>query len=174
MPAVRLAPPVLVLWAACLSDAVAQTDSFPAQPRRGTVPCTVTRISDGDTIQCAGNVRVRLIGIDAPERDQEPFGTAAASALAAMLPTGSRAHLEADVAPRDQYGRTLAYVWLDGVMVNWRMIRDGWAVPVVVAPNVQYVDFFRAARDRARRERRGLWSVGGFACEPAAHRAGRC
>jgi len=134
----------------------------------------VTRIVDGDTIECDGKVRVRLIGVDSPERDQEPFGTAATAGLASMLLVGSTVELEPDVEPRDRYDRVLAYVWSEGRMTNWLMVRYGWAVPIVFPPNVQYVDFFRSARDQARMERRGLWSVDGFRCEPAAHRARRC
>ena len=136
--------------------------------------CTVSRISDGDTIECQGKIRVRLIGIDSPERDQEPFGTAATAGLASMLLVGSSVELEPDVESRDRYSRVLAYVWHEGRMINWLMVRYGWAVPIVLPPNVQYVDFFRQARDQARNEGRGLWSVDGFRCEPASFRAKRC
>jgi len=163
-----------LLALALAGPAWAQVDSAPASPRRPTEPCVVARISDGDTIECVGRIRVRLIGIDAPERDQEPFGTAAKAGLAAMLPPGSTVELEPDVERRDRYDRVLAYVWLAGRMLNWRLVRDGWAVPIVFPPNVQYVDYFRAARDLARKEGRGLWSVAGFECEPAAHRAKKC
>lgn len=138
------------------------------------MPCTVTRISDGDTIECVGKVRVRLIGVDSPERDQEPFGTAAMAGLASLLVVGTTVELESDVEPRDRYDRVLAYAWQGGRMINWLMVRQGWAVPLVFPPNVQYVDFFRQARDLARQEGRGLWAVDGFRCEPAAHRARRC
>jgi micrococcal nuclease len=134
----------------------------------------VTRISDGDTIECNGKFRVRFIGVDSPERDQEPFGTAATAGLAAMLLIGSTVELEPDVDRRDRYDRVLAYVWSEGRMINWLMVRYGWAVPIVFPPNVQYVEYFRSARDLARSESRGLWSVDGFRCEPAAHRARRC
>src|SRR5688572_27384658 len=50
------------------------TDSGPATPRRETSSCTVTRIVDGDTIECARVGRVRLIGMDTPESNQAPFG----------------------------------------------------------------------------------------------------
>jgi micrococcal nuclease len=170
-PPIRL---LLALLALDASTASAQSDSAPVSPRRPTVPCTVTRISDGDTIECAGKVRVRLIGVDSPERDQEPFGTAAKAGLAAMLIVGSVVQLEPDVEARDRYDRVLAYVWYQGRMINWLLVRDGWAVPLVFPPNVRYAEYFSAARDQARKDGRGLWSVDGFRCEPAAHRARRC
>jgi len=91
-----------------------------------------------------------------------------------MLVVGSTVQLEPDVEPRDYYGRVLAYVWHEGRMINWLMVRYGWAVPIAFPPNVQYLEHFRVARDQARKEDRGLWRVDGFRGEPAANRAKRC
>jgi len=162
---------VLCVFASPLS---AQSDSAPASPRRPTVDCVVSRISDGDTLRCQGGARVRLIGIDAPEREQKPFAESALAGLRSLVEVGDTIQLEPDVDPRDQYDRVLAYAWRSGRMVNWRMVREGWAVPITVSPNVQYVDYFRSARDAARKDGRGLWAVDGFRCEPAAYRAKRC
>lgn len=150
------------------------TDSGPSQPVRQTFPCTVTRIIDGDTIECSGAGRIRLIGIDTPELNQRPFGIRASSALAALIALGAEVQLEQDVEARDRYGRLLAYVWSDGTLVNWRMIREGWAVLLTYPPNVQYVDWFTDAQRRAREEGRGLWAVAGFDCLPVDRRRGRC
>ena len=151
-----------------------RADSGPARPRRQTVACTVTRITDGDGIVCDRIGRVRLIGIDTPEMDQRPFGPQAAAALGALVRVGSVVQLEADVEERDPYRRALAYVWVGHSMVNWRMVRDGWAVLLTYPPNVQYVDAFTEAERRAREEKRGLWATGGFDCAPADHRRNRC
>jgi micrococcal nuclease len=149
-------------------------DSGPASPRRQTVACTVMRITDGDGIVCHRIGRVRLIGIDTPEMNQRPFGKQAADALGEMVRVGSVVQLEADVEERDPYRRALAYVWVGRTMVNWRMVRDGWAVLLTYPPNVQYVDAFTDAERRAREEKRGLWATGGFDCTPAEHRRNRC
>ena len=45
----------------------AATELGVAVPVRRTVPCTVERLIDGDTIECRGAGRVRLIGMDTPE-----------------------------------------------------------------------------------------------------------
>jgi micrococcal nuclease len=149
-------------------------DSGPRSPRRETSSCTVTRIVDGDTIDCARVGRVRLIGMDAPESNQRPFGGQATKALASLVRVGAEVRLEPDVEARDRYGRLLAYVWLGDVMVNWRMVREGWAVLLTYQPNVQYVEWFVDAERRAREEGRALWSTGGFDCRPADRRAKRC
>jgi len=150
-------------------------DSGPTAPRRETIlSCLVTRIIDGDGIECEGTGRVRLIGIDTPELDQDPYGRQAAAALASFVRVGSTVRLEQDVEPRDRYGRLLAYVWVDSTLVNWRMVREGWAVLLTYQPNVQYVDWLIEAERKAREERRALWATGGFECRPADHRRREC
>jgi micrococcal nuclease len=142
-----------------------------AQPE---IECVVERVSDGDSITCGGE-RVRLLSIDAPELDQEPFGRAAQAFLEALLPVGSRARLRLDLERRDQHGRLLAYVYLpDGRMANRMMARQGFALPFVLPPNLRHVREIRAAADSARAGELGLWAVDAFACAPADHRAGRC
>ena len=146
----------------------------PSEPVRETESCVITRIVDGDTIECTRFGRIRLIGIDTPEGDQAPFGEMASDALATLAAQGDTVSVERDVELRDQYGRLLAYVWLDSAMVNFWLVREGWAVTLTYPPNVQYVDWFRDAEQRAREEGRGLWAVDGFDCRPRAHRRGQC
>ena len=149
----------------------------PAAPAQARLRCRVTSVSDGDTFRaaCPASTRVRLLLIDAPERDQAPFGSQARARLMALAPPGTQVTLELDVAPRDQYGRVLAYVWLaDGRMVNDEMARAGFAVPLVYPPNVRYIERIRRAEAEARAARRGLWAQDGFACSPKDHRRHRC
>lgn len=146
----------------------------PTGPRRRTVNCVVSRVTDGDSIECAGIGRVRLIGIDAPEGDQQPFGDQARDALERLIPVGARIQLEGDAEPTDRYGRRLSYAWREGLLVNWAMVRLGWAVLLTYPPNVQYVTAFESAQQAAREERVGLWATGGFECLPVRHRRGEC
>lgn len=168
----------LAMGIACEAQAAvvrsAQDDSVPREPMRKTRACTVARIVDGDTFHCRGGLRVRLLGIDTPEMTQRPFGERARSALRELLPIGSKVLLERDVQTRDRYGRHLAYVWRDSVLVNWVMLRRGWAVLYTAPPNVQYVEHFRKAQRAAREEAAGFWSIGALECAPIEHRQGRC
>jgi len=99
------------------------TDSGPPGPVRQTSTCVISRVVDGDTIECSGVGRIRLIGMDTPEMSQGPYGALATEALAELTPVGSTVELELDVEPRDRYGRLLAYVWANGLMVNWALVR---------------------------------------------------
>ncbi len=157
------------------------TTTKPARDERtspapaGTTACLVIRVYDGDTITCDGGRRVRLLLIDTPEMDQGAFGRLARNALLALVPLGTTVQLEYDVQTTDRYGRDLAYVHAPGVgMVNLALARQGFAMVAVYPPNVRHVDAIRAAVERARAERRGLWSGSAFECLPADHRAGRC
>lgn len=145
-----------------------------AGPQGPVEPCVVARIVDGDTFTCRGGLRVRLIGVDAPELSQRPFGAQAREALARWLPPGEEVALEADVEPVDRYGRRLAYAWRGAILVNWQMVRGGWAMLLTIPPNVRYSEAFLEAQRRAREAGVGLWGEGGFACRPSDRRRGRC
>ena len=140
----------------------------------GSVLLEVERIIDRDTIHCPPVGRIRLIGIDTPERRQQPFGPAATEALTAMTPIGSTIMVEFDVEREDRYDRILGYLWAEGELVNWRLVREGWALLATYPPNVRYTDAFLAAQQAAREDGSGLWAVDGFACEPASFRRGDC
>ncbi len=145
----------------------------PAQTRQ--IPCVVKVVTDGDTIRCADDRRVRLLQVDAPERDQRPTGPAARLALLRLAPPGTAVQLETDRRRTDQYGRTLAFVWLpDGRMANEELARTGNVVLLVYKPNVKYVDRITKAIDAARREKLGVWADGAPPCEPRDHRQHRC
>ncbi len=139
--------------------------SRPARPPSGDLhPAIVTRVVDGDTIyvSLAGrSVDVRLIGVDTPETvaPGQPVecGGPQASAFTESILEGRRVELEFDVQRIDPYGRTLAYVWLNGRLFNAVLVARGYARVATYPPDVKYVDVFLAAERRARAADRGLW-----------------
>jgi micrococcal nuclease len=141
------------------------TTSEPSPARSEAVP--VVRVVDGDTIQVrreGRDVTVRLIGIDAPEvgryRGQAECFGARAGEFARGLLDGERVRLEFDRDRTDPYGRTLAYVYLDdGRLANVVLVRRGFAVVTIIAPNDRYEDRLRAAEAAAGVEGAGLWSA---------------
>jgi micrococcal nuclease len=153
--------------------ALAAAACRPAGAQAGRT-CVVDHVGDGDSFRCRDGSRVRLIGVDAPELDQKPFGHRARAALERRMPHGTTLRLELDVQPRDRYGRWLAYAWRGDRLLNEEQLAEGFATTITVPPNVRHADRFREVARAAREERRGLWADGGFACEPAEHRRGRC
>lgn len=122
--------------------------------RRGIVKYVI----DGDTIVLESGEKVRYLGINAPEKGR-PFSTEATEQNKRLV-AGKEVGLELDVQTKDQYGRTLAYVWLGETMVNLELVRQGFANVYTVPPNVKYKDEFLAAEREAREAERGLWEKG--------------
>jgi micrococcal nuclease len=135
----------------------------------------VRSVNDGDTISAmVGNhfEKIRLIGIDAPEIGQQPWGEIAKRHLQEMLVSSSwKVTVEYDVEMRDKYGRLLAYLRTkDGRMVNREMVRGGYAVLFTMPPNVKYVKEFVAAEKYARKKKIGIWSRNGLKERPVVYR----
>ncbi|MFJ7258853.1 thermonuclease family protein [Streptomyces globosus] len=128
----------------------------------------VVRVVDGDTVELRRSgslVRVRLLGVDAPEVGSCFAGDSTAR-LRELLPTGSAVRVEYDTEPKDRYGRHLLYVWnARGVFVNEALARGGHAVGELHPPNRARHPQIAAAADAARRAGAGLWS--GCASSPA-------
>ena len=123
---------------------------------------TVVRVIDGDTILLSNGEKVRYIGINTPEvhhptRGKEPYGEVAAEANRRLV-EGKTVRLEFDVRQRDKYGRLLAYVYVDGQMVNRTLVRDGYAEVATYPPNVRHQDEFLKLQREAREQSRGLWA----------------
>jgi micrococcal nuclease len=142
----------------------------------------VTDVNDGDTISIkvesfAGFPlkieRIRLIGIDAPELRQEPWGRKAKRHLKKLISeSGWVVKVEFDVERRDQYGRLLGYLWSNknGSLINERMIEEGYAVLYTIQPNVRYVDRFVEAQKRAQSQALGIWGKKGLTQSPSSWR----
>jgi len=135
----------------------------------------VDRVSDGDTVSVMVGGRtekVRLIGIDAPEMAQRPWGKRAKQHLEEIISASSwNVSLERDIVERDKYGRLLGYIRTsDGRLINEMLVRDGYAVLYTFPPNVKYVDLFTAAQREAREKKLGIWSRNGLRQNPADFR----
>ncbi|MCE5194466.1 MAG: thermonuclease family protein [Nitrospiraceae bacterium] len=135
----------------------------------------VLRVSDGDTIKIIFNKKrtsVRLIGIDAPELKQKPWGQRSKKHLQELLKASDwQVRLEFDVDKRDRYDRLLCYVYTkDGDMINAKMLSDGYAVLYTITPNVKYVEQLRDAQLKAREQKLGIWGSDGLTEKPSDYR----
>lgn len=153
---------LLVLAASC---GPARTAPHPpaggAAEAGGGERVTLVRITDGDTIRVdAGGreERVRLIGIDTPERD-ECYFREATEHLRSLLEERPLTMVR-DVSDRDRYGRLLRYLYVDGRFVNALMVRDGYASAATYPPDVAHAPELVAAEREARLAGRGLWAPG--------------
>ena len=117
----------------------------------------VVRVIDGDTVQLRGVGRVRLIGVDTPERGT-CFEDAATRFTQARL-GGRRVRYELGDEEEDRYGRTLAYLHSRGRMHNLALVERGFAETLTIPPNDRFAKRFRRAERRARRGGVGRWGA---------------
>jgi len=152
-----------------LADAVqvpgaepAANPSEPASPTSATTPIDAAlkgqavNITDGDTFtlrySSLEEERVRLHGIDAPERNQ-PHGPAAGAELARLI-EGREVRVE--LVDRDNYGRLVARVWIGDLDINLALVEAGHA---------WWYEYYaqdrrdlELAEEAARRAQLGLWA----------------
>jgi micrococcal nuclease len=134
---------------------------------------TVTWIYDGDTLKVDPHGKVRLIGIDTPERENSKRdsylikkGISAArqrdiyqqaKAFNIKQVKGQQVTLTLDDPERDRYGRLLAYLQLpDGRMLNRVLLEQGLAV-VYRRFSFRMKEDFLTAEAEAMKNKRGLW-----------------
>ena len=139
----------LVLWAGCASSSGGRFEK-----------ARVQTVVDGDTLETTAGVRVRLLSVDAPERDTECYGPEAFAWLRDRL-LDRDILLDTDFVKEDDFGRQLAYVYLDGELVNADLLREGIGCILIIAPNNRYESFLRTVEDGARVRGDGLWSLCG-------------
>ncbi len=92
---------------------------------------TVLKVIDGDTILVESGNKVRLIGIDTPEKGM-PGSNEATSRLTGLL-QGVSVRVQA-CEEKDRYGRELAVLFIGDINVNLLMLEEGLAVPLLIPP----------------------------------------
>lgn len=122
---------------------------------------------DGDTCVVrladqAGTLKIRFIGIDAPEvsggadGEGQPLGIAARNQLNALI---KGKHVRIHAIKSDQYGRTLAQVYLDQLLVNTEMLARGFAEAYIWGQSDIDAPAYRAAQRDAKDSQLGIWSL---------------
>jgi micrococcal nuclease len=115
----------------------------------------VARVIDGDTLELEGGERVRLIGIDTPEKGEECFEEAKKGLERLVL--GRSVLLAKDVSERDKYGRLVRFVYLDGLLVNLVLVEEGFAHSFEYNPDTSLAPAFRESEARASVKGGCLW-----------------
>jgi endonuclease YncB( thermonuclease family) len=127
--------------------------SASAEVPSGAVQFSLKWISDGDTIVTTGDNRIRLWGIDTPERDQR-YGADATEALTEML---RNEQLYLETKDIDRYGRTVGVIYTtNGSEINLEMVCKGHAWWYQrYAPEASH---YEQCQDGAKDSRLGLWA----------------
>lgn len=162
-----------LLFAALFTGGDASLPPAGSESRQGAEPASierevavVERVIDGDTIVLASGERVRLIGIDTPERGECYFEEA--RAYLAWWLDRAEVVLESDGRDKDDYGRLLRYVFTNRqwggpastteFFVNDRMVEEGFARRLPIGDAKRYRGAFAASEEAARSAGVGRWS----------------
>lgn len=131
----------------------------------GASEAKVTRVVDGDTIELDDGRKIRLLLVDTPETTNghnDCYGTNAAQFTSDMV-LNKTVQLSYDVQCTDKYGRTLAYVTVDGMELNVLLVQRGYGCVLHISPDGDSrVNEFNGYQVEAKSANRGLWG----ACNP--------
>ena len=146
------------ILAVLLSWGLLQT-AIAADSQKATDSYLITKVTDGDSLR-AGDLRIRLHGIDAPEMKQECQDSNARGYKCGL---SSRAHLISLIQPpseircqtltKDRYGRLVMRCYKAGIDINAAMVRAGWAIAYR-----RYAKDYIAEENQAKALKKGLFS----------------
>ncbi len=124
----------------------------------------VKRVIDGDTI-VAGNQTIRMLGMNTPEKGEKYYSEAKEFLENKIL--GEKISLVFGKEKTDRYGRTLAYVFLNGKNINLELVENGFANYYFPSgKNKNYLDFKDAWNECIEKEIN--------LCEPSENKCGGC
>jgi micrococcal nuclease len=141
-----------------------------------TFVAKVDRVSDGDTVPVttsgATKLRIRLLGIDAPEiahgrKPGQPYGEEARDYFDHLI--GGKM-VQVDAYGPDRYHRVLAVIWDEQINVNLLVVAMGYAEVYRGARCQVDCPELDDAEAKARRDGVGIWKQGASYESPAAFR----
>ena len=140
-----------------LAQEPADGASWAVPPPAGLRQATVSRLADGDSFDIRWSDdntldEIRLLGINAPERDA-CFGSEARTLLGSLIDDQA---LLVDGVERDEFGRVLADVWVGDVFVNAALVAQGAAL--ALSGDGRHSTFIAQAQREAEQQQSGLWS----------------
>ncbi len=125
------------------------------QKARFTAQCV--HISDGDSIVLmykGAKLKVRLYGVDSPEKNQ-PFADESKEMLKKYV---NKKMVEVEGRGMDQYGRLVAIVKVDNVIVQEVLLTQGLTWYASSYCMESFCDKWKNKEEKARRLRKGLWA----------------
>ncbi len=128
----------------------------------GVGKVTLVRSVDGDTAHfydLSGDyIKVRFLGVDTPEstKEHEPWGKAASSFTSSILTKAKEIVLYQEEQKTDAYGRHLAFVFADGVLVNLYLVQEAYSNSTLSSKS-KYFEIFTKASIEVSKTGRRYW-----------------
>jgi micrococcal nuclease len=160
-----------ILW--LISGLVLLASCQASPPKYPTVQ--ISRVNSGQSVEWIDKSQQppviqqgRLIGIDAPDLAQEPWGKQAKQRLEESIGTSDRGtvSIEFESTEADKYGRKFVYLWKDGRLLNEQLLKDGCVLASMRTASsantnpsgTKYRDRFIRASQYARLMGQGIWN----------------
>lgn len=126
-------------------------DNFTANAVYSQEEMQVKRAVDGDTLEMYNGERIRMLGINTPEKNE--FGYQEAKDFTAQLANKT---VIAEYKEKDKYGRILGYIFYNNQNFNKKLIEGGFAHIYFYDQDKYYSDF-KKAEEIARNKQSGIW-----------------
>ena len=146
-----LAIPILILAIIFLN--YSSIDSFLIKNFNGSEYGVVERIVDGDTIKINGT-SIRMLGINTPEKGE--VGSEEAKKFLEENILNKTVELVSGKDEYDLYGRRLAYAFINGINVNFELVRNGYANFYFPEGKEGYYDSFKEAWQNCLEDNKNL------------------
>ena len=149
--------------ATATSDATTSSQLFPSEAK-------VVRVIDGVTIEVeheGERFLVRYLGVSIPASAD----LAEASEFNQFIAQGKTVVLSSEDAGVDFDGAHLRYVFIDGEMVNLKLLNGGWGEVAQFPASFEKFEEFFEAESLARTDGRGIWSVEASSPVPSSSEA---
>ena len=157
-----------------LCESVAQSKRLSIPFSTTATPCQIIRVIDGDTVDVMVNdalLRIRLMGYDTPEvcnpskPGYEHWGIQSSEAVQRIVEKGSKFTIRLDKVGKekswnsDRYGRILAHIEVDGVLLGLKVIKYGDGEVVDGFPiEEDILQLYKKAEHEAKINDLGMWS----------------
>jgi len=134
---------------------------------------SIKYVIDGDTVVLDTGEHVRLIGIDTPElgrngSDDQTGSVDAHRYLEKLIKDNSRYLLIYDAERHDRHGRLLAHLLtFDRQNIQAQLLSAGLATPLVIPPNLKFLNCYQDSSRNAIAARKGLWKLPQYQPLPA-------
>lgn len=123
---------------------------------------------DGDTFKVVLNkkqVTVRLLAVDTPEsvhpnKEKEYYGEEASKFTCNLISNSKTIELEYDSNSEmyDKYGRLLAWIFVDGKLLQDEIIKNGYGEVAYLYGNYKYTDILKKSEKKAKENHLGIWA----------------
>ncbi|MCI8392904.1 MAG: thermonuclease family protein [Clostridia bacterium] len=110
-------------------------------------------------------ITVRFLGIDTPEtvhptKGEEFYGKEASNFTKEILENAKKIEIEYDsnASEKDKYERHLAWIWVDGILLQEKLIKNGLATTYMLQYNYKYAWILQEQEEKVKEEKIGIWS----------------